>query len=187
MLRCPSWPRGLFLQQASPVQYASLLSLDSSVSYRVSQVLFGSGDALAQQAVDRRGLAKHDFARTGRMALYGGAVFGPVATKWFGILQRHVVLGSVATTTAARVAADQIVFAPVQLTCFLSSMALMEGTDPVEKWKHAFVPAYKANLAVWPFVQAVNFAFVPLELRILFVNVISLGWNCFLSMMNSSE
>ncbi|CAG8252511.1 unnamed protein product [Penicillium salamii] len=191
-----------------------------------SAVLFGSGDALAQQAVDRRGLAKHDFARTGRMALYGGgtfckspsnrpmlicvpisAVFGPVATKWFGILQRHVVLGSVATTTAARVAADQIVFAPIQLTCFLSSMALMEGTDPVEKWKNAFGPAYKANLAVWPFVQGVNFAFVPLELRVLVVNVISLGefhcersgcrwsvsltnligWNCFLSMMNSGE
>lgn len=36
------------------------------------QVLFGSGDALAQQAVDRRGLQKHDFGRTGRMALYGG-------------------------------------------------------------------------------------------------------------------
>ncbi|CAG8122850.1 unnamed protein product [Penicillium salamii] len=153
----------------------------------VALVLFGSGDALAQQAVDRRGLSKHDFARTGRMALYGGAVFGPVATKWFGILQRHVVLGSVATTTAARVAADQIVFAPIQLTCFLSSMALMEGTDPVEKWKNAFGPAYKANLAVWPFVQGVNFAFVPLELRVLVVNVISLGWNCFLSMMNSGE
>lgn len=37
-----------------------------------SQVLFASGDTLAQQAVDRRGLEKHDFARTGRMALYGG-------------------------------------------------------------------------------------------------------------------
>lgn len=103
------------------------------------------------------------------------AVFGPVATKWFGILQRHVVLGSVATATAARVAADQIVFAPIQLTCFLSSMAIMEGSDPVEKWKHAFGPAYKANLAVWPFVQGVNFAYVPLELRVLVVNVISLG------------
>ena len=38
----------------------------------MSQVLFGSGDVLAQQAVDRRGFGKHDMARTGRMALYGG-------------------------------------------------------------------------------------------------------------------
>lgn len=161
-----------------------------------TQVLFGSGDVLAQQAVDRRGLEKHDFARTGRMALYGGgtnaipirppkywsanhslppAVFGPVATTWFGILQRHVVLKGTATTTAARVAADQMFFAPIQLTCFLSSMAIMEGSDPIEKWKTAFAPAYKANLMVWPFVQGANFAFVPLELRVLVVNIVSLG------------
>lgn len=152
-----------------------------------SAVLFASGDALAQQAVDQRGLQKHDFGRTGRMALYGGAVFGPVATKWFGILQRHVVLNSTASTTLARVAADQVVFAPVQLTCFLTSMAIMEGSDPVQKWRKAFVPSYKANMMVWPFVQAANFAFVPLELRVLVVNVVSLGWNCFLSLLNSGE
>ncbi|KAJ5121019.1 uncharacterized protein N7515_008980 [Penicillium bovifimosum] len=152
-----------------------------------SAILFGSGDCLAQQAVDRRGLEKHDFARTGRMALYGGAVFGPVATTWFGILQRHVVLKSRAATTAARVTADQLLFTPVQLTCFLSSMAIMEGVSPVDRLKSAFVPAYKANLMVWPFVQSINFTFVPLELRVLVVNIISLGWNCFLSLMNSGE
>lgn len=27
---------------------------------------------MAQQAVERRGLAKHEFVRTGRMVLYGG-------------------------------------------------------------------------------------------------------------------
>ncbi|KAJ5761569.1 hypothetical protein N7533_003608 [Penicillium manginii] len=152
-----------------------------------SAVLFASGDTLAQQAVDRRGLEKHDFARTGRMALYGGAVFGPVATKWFGILQRHVVLNSTLTTTLARVGCDQFIFAPVQLTAFLSSMAIMEGSSPLEKLKHSWLPAYKANCMVWPFVQGVNFTFVPLELRVLVVNVVSLGWNCFLSLMNSDE
>lgn len=85
-------------------------------------------------------------------------------------------------------------------------MAIMEGVDPIEKWKTAFAPAYKANLMVWPFVQGANFAFVPLELRVLVVNIVSLGrcylgviplenesanfsagWNCFLSLVNSGE
>lgn len=35
-------------------------------------VLFGTGDVVAQQAVDKKGLKKHDLARTGRMVLYGG-------------------------------------------------------------------------------------------------------------------
>jgi protein Mpv17 len=109
------------------------------------------------------------------MALYGGAIFGPAATTWYGILQRHIVLKSTTSTTIARVAADQVLFAPVNITCFLSSMAIMEGNDPVEKWRSAFIPSYQANLIVWPFVQGANFAFVPLELRVLVVNVVSLG------------
>lgn len=35
-------------------------------------VLFGAGDALAQHAVEKRGLEKHSWARTMRMAGYGG-------------------------------------------------------------------------------------------------------------------
>lgn len=54
-------------------------------------------------------------------------------------------------------------------------MAIMEGIDPVEKWRHAFWPSYKANMMLWPFVQGVNFTLVPLELRVLVVNVVSLG------------
>jgi protein Mpv17 len=130
------------------------------------------------------------------------AVFGPVATLWFRFLQRNIVLKNQKTTIIARVAADQCLFAPAHLTFFLSSMAIMEGTDPVAKWKQSFLPGYKANLAVWPLVQGINFAFVPLELRVLVVNVISLGtcgsppssrtlltcllgWNCVLSVINS--
>lgn len=36
---------------------------------------------------------------------------------------------------------------------------------------------------MWPVAQAVNFALVPLQLRVLFVNVVALGWSMFLSSM----
>lgn len=39
------------------------------------QTLFGAGDVLAQQVVDKKGFDKHDYARTGRMVLYGGGSF----------------------------------------------------------------------------------------------------------------
>ncbi|ODM18235.1 Protein sym1 [Aspergillus cristatus] len=152
-----------------------------------SAILFGGGDVLAQQLVDRRGLEKHDIARTGRMALYGGAIFGPAATTWFGFLQHHVVLKNSKATIVARVAADQCLFTPTHLTCFLSSMAIMEGSDPIEKLRTTFWPSYKANLTIWPLVQGVNFTFVPLEYRVLAVNLVSLGWNCLLSMINSGD
>ncbi|KAF2112167.1 hypothetical protein BDV96DRAFT_498396, partial [Lophiotrema nucula] len=148
-------------------------------------VLFATGDVMAQQGVEKVGLNSHNYARTGRMALYGGAVFGPAATTWYGFLQRRINLSSTNRTIVARVAADQFVFAPVNLGFFLSSMAYMEGSSPKEKLKKAYKPGIVNNFLLWPWVQGVNFKFVPLEHRVFVVNIVALGWNCYLSYLNS--
>jgi protein Mpv17 len=83
-----------------------------------------------------------------------------------------------------RVAADQTFFASTNLFVFLSSMAIMEGTSPKDKLDSTYANALQKNWMVWPFVQAVNFKLVPLHHRVLVVNVISLGWNCYLSFLN---
>lgn len=38
---------------------------------------------------------------------------------------------------------------------------------------------------IWPLVQAVNFAFVPVPLQVLFVNVVGLAWGAVLSSVNA--
>ncbi|KAF2638218.1 hypothetical protein P280DRAFT_471339 [Massarina eburnea CBS 473.64] len=148
-------------------------------------VLFATGDTLAQQAVERRGIKKHDLSRTGRMAAYGGAIFGPAATKWYQFLARNINLRSNNGTIAARVACDQLIFAPTNMALFLSSMAYLEGASPKERLQKSYVTGMVKNCMVWPWVQAVNFRFVPLDMRVLVVNVVSLGWNCYLSFLNS--
>jgi hypothetical protein len=70
---------------------------------------------MAQQLVEKRGLDKHDPMRTLRMAGYGGIIFGPAATTWYGVLTKHVNLSSKNGTIAARVACDQLLFAPVNM------------------------------------------------------------------------
>ncbi|KAK3695046.1 hypothetical protein B0T22DRAFT_398098 [Podospora appendiculata] len=151
-----------------------------------TSILFGVGDVAAQQLVEKKGLEKHELARTGRMVLYGGAVFGPVAATWFKLLQRHVNFKSANATTLARVACDQLLFAPTFIGVFLGSMAVLEGGSPRDKLERSYAPALTTNWMIWPFVQMVNFKLVPLEHRLLFVNVISIGWNCYLSYLNST-
>jgi protein Mpv17 len=92
-------------------------------------VLSGTGDVLAQQAVERKG-ASHDvrvlvltparvfaeeatgqFARTARQAFWGGALLAPVVYRWYGALQRLPIRNARAATVA-KVALDQVVFAP---------------------------------------------------------------------------
>lgn len=187
----------------------------NSAELRASQVLFATGDTLAQQGVERRGLANQDLKRTGRMALYGGgtfpptfhlvltalshrpkplltqpstAIFGPAATTWFAFLQRRVIIGgnpSSNATILTRVAMDQFIFTPANLLCFLTSQAVMEGSSPKAKIESTYGTAITKNWMLWPWVQLVNFKVVPLEHRVLVVNVVSLGWNCYLSYLNS--
>jgi len=148
-------------------------------------ILFATGDVLAQQAVEKKSIQKHEFARTFRMALYGGAIFGPAATTWFKFLQNNVVLKNKNLEIAARVAADQTLFAPTNLFVFLNTMAIMEGSSPKDKLEKSYSTALQKNWMVWPAVQAVNFKLVPLEHRVLVVNVVSIGWNCYLSYISS--
>ncbi|KAJ0330055.1 hypothetical protein COL5a_003888 [Colletotrichum fioriniae] len=119
------------------------------------------------------------------MALYGGVIFGPVATTWFKFLQNNIVLKNKNAEMLARVAVDQGVFAPVMISVFLSSMATLEGGSIKEKLDKNYKTALTSNYMLWPFVQVVNFKFVPLHHRVLFVNVISIGWNSYLSFLNS--
>jgi len=149
-------------------------------------ILFATGDVLAQQAVEGVGVEKHNYVRTRNMALYGGFVFGPAATTWYKVLQK-IKLKNPNTTIAARVLADQVFFASTNLAVFLSSMAYMEGSDPKAKLQSTYVEVLKKNWMIWPGVQAINFKLVPLEHRVLVVNVVSLGWNCYLSYVNSKK
>jgi protein Mpv17 len=102
-------------------------------------------------------------------------------------LQNKVVLKNKNTEILARVACDQGIFAGANLFVFLSSMAIMEGTSPKDKLEKSYWPALTTNWMIWPFVQAINFKLVPLHHRVLVVNVVSLGWNCYLSYLNSKQ
>jgi protein Mpv17 len=139
-------------------------------------VLFATGDIMAQQGVEGKGMDEHSLARTGRMALYGGCVFGPGATLWYQFLQRKIVIPNKPNLEiVARVATDQTLFASTNLFLFLSSMAMMEGNDPKQALRDKYVTAVKKNWMVWPGVQFTNFKYVPLEHRVLVVNIVSLG------------
>lgn len=158
--------------------------------------LFAAGDVIAQQAVERQldedGRPIHNPYRTLRMAIYGGGVFGPLVVNWYKFLQTAVrIPSSPNLEIVSRVALDQVVFTPVNLTLFFSSMATMEGImgddgkgkgpgfgtreRVSKKLRDRWLQGLKANWTLWPGVQLVNFKFVPLEHRVLVVNLVSLG------------
>ncbi|SAL95051.1 hypothetical protein [Absidia glauca] len=149
--------------------------------------LFGAGDLIAQQAVEQRGTAHHDYMRTGRMMLFGGAVAGPTLSTWYRFLEHNVKASTPFKALVKKVAIDQVLFAPVFIGVFFSTQGLFEGKslDQIkEKLDHGYTTAVVNNYKLWPAVQFFNFYFVPLNHRLMVTNVVALGWNSYLSWIN---
>lgn len=81
-------------------------------------------------------------------------------------------------------AADQLFFAPIGLgVYFLATSKLLEKVDNGRGYRKALM----ANYAIWPWLQLINFSFIPLQLRIPFIGFASIGWNAYLSKLRFSE
>lgn len=152
-------------------------------------VLFATGDTIAQQLVEKRG-RNHDYVRTGRLALYGGAVFSPLASIWFGRVLERVQFSSKTANIATKVALDQGIASPAFVAAFFSITTLMAGGTPQEakqKVQDNWWPTLKTAWGLWIPVQTLNMALVPVSSRLLFVNVVSIFWNTFLSMKSAGK
>lgn len=84
----------------------------------------------------------------------------------------------------AKVAADGIVFGPLDLLIFFSYMGFASGRsiDQVKEGvKRDFLPALLVGGTVWPLVQIANFRYVPVRYQLLYVNLFCLLDSSFLS------
>lgn len=45
----------------------------------------------------------------------------------------------------------------------------------------------KGSWKVWPLAHAINFRFIPSSQRVLYINSIQIGYNCFLSIISSRD
>ncbi|KAI8067455.1 hypothetical protein BC940DRAFT_333479 [Gongronella butleri] len=152
--------------------------------------LFGTGDVLAQQAVEQKGLQDHDYNRTLRMVGFGGLAAGPALSNWYRFLEHNVKRSTPLKTLVTKVAIDQFTFAPCFIAFFFSAQGAMEGQSLAqikEKLQHSYPNALMNNYKLWPAVQLANFYFVPLQHRLLVVNLIALGWNSYLSWANQQS
>jgi protein Mpv17 len=79
---------------------------------------------------------------------------------------------------------DQLVFAPPFVATLLAAFTLTQGkgTEGVKRkldkdWWNTLV----ANWKIWPAVQMITFSVLPLKLRVVFVQIVAVGWNSYLA------
>lgn len=79
---------------------------------------------------------------------------------------------------------------PAYVTLFYSYMRCLEGGTPaqaIERVREKFWPTVVAGTFFWPPANVLNFTCVPANQRVLYVGVVGLLWNAFLSWKNSEE
>lgn len=90
-----------------------------------------------------------------------------------------------------KVMLDQFCYSPISLFCFFTygTMVLENGTwdDTKDKLRRIYLKTLVVNYSVWFPVQFVNFLLVPRDFQVPFSSSVSVLWNCFLSMRNSTS
>lgn len=146
-------------------------------------VLSVLGDLVAQRIAARRAGVPFslDGRRTAAVGAWAFCFMGPVLHHWFGALDR-VFVGRGRAAVGAKVACDQLLFAPPFNAAFIGGVGALEGeTRVVARVRGAIGETLRANWMLWPAAQAVNFALVPREWQMIYVNTVALGWSVALA------
>eukprot|EP00210_Caulerpa_lentillifera_P009142 g8716.t1 len=150
------------------------------------------GDILAQfisskHPTKMKAPFKLDVTRTARIALFGGVVNGPLGHVWYTVLDRFVLPSNPThpISIVVKCVLDQMIMAPIGTALFFSSMKCLEMKPMMcqEELKMKFIPSLLASYRLWPAAHLVNFAMIPSNFRILYINVVAVFWSAALSSM----
>ena len=182
-MRCSFWRRYEELLLSRPVLVKALTSF----------VGFVLGDVLTQCFIQRSRssstLSSFDWMRLLRLASFGLLVHGPSSHVFYGALDRRIP-GTSSGIVIAKVTIDQLFWSPCFSVLFFgyTSALEMRGTQyVVEKIQAESFVQVVGSWHVWPVAHAINFRVVPTEQRVLFINSVQVGYNCFLSFIANRD
>jgi len=93
-------------------------------------------------------------------------------------------------TALKKLALDELLYDPFCIVLFFTVISILEGKN-LSQVKDKIVKEYwvtqKMSWRIWPIVQLINFAVVPGNLRILFINLVSFFWGIFLQIRAGAQ
>jgi len=98
--------------------------------------------------------------------------------------------GTSAKVVFTKVFIDQVLWNPIFGIMFFSYVALLEAKGlayVIDKTKNELLTQVTGSWKVWPLAHTINFRFVPSSQRVLYINTIQIGYNCFLSLISNRQ
>lgn len=153
----------------------------SCTTFTITDVIAQSRERRASTARTTSRRPQHDVMRTVRSGAFGLLWLGPLnhifwgRTKPFGL--EYWFPGPSWPAVMSRVAIDQATNMPLNMVAFLAWPHLLQGefAAAISNVRQSFWPSFTFALSIWPWVHPLSFRYVPLEHRLLVLNVCSLG------------
>ena len=172
--------------------YLAALEADPlPVKMATAACVIGAGDATAQLIQNERKKLP-DAARVARWAFFGLVLQAPWNHVWQNILEGALPATASPWTavTFEKVALDQGLQAPAFTALVFIFFAVLEGSGfrgGVAACEKDLGPTILKNWLVFVPATFINLGFVPLELRVLFINVVFFFWVIFLSLLINND
>lgn len=179
---------GVISLQSLGSKYASALAkYPIRTKSATAGVIFGLSDYLAQKLEGRdKPDTKLNGARLIMSVLVGCCYFGPAAHYWYEMIFQ-LLPGTSLASTLQKAAMGQLIFGPTFTSVFFASSLLQSGQFTVGTWlskiRRDLPGAWLAGVGFWPLVDLVSYSSVPPAYIPLCVNLCSLVWTVYLSLV----
>lgn len=149
--------------------------------------IFGLSDYLAQTIEGSKDdKASLDWTRLVSTTLVGLLYFGPAAHYWYEWIFR-LLPGIGLASTLYKAFWGQLLFGPSFTCIFFAASLLQSGDFSLKAWwnkiRNDLPGAWLAGVGYWPIVDLISYSVIPVKLIPLFVNMASLVWTVYLSLV----
>jgi len=155
-----------------------------------SGVAYTIGDFVSQ-VYQGRTLDTIDLKRSARSGAAGFIGHGPLCHYWMLFMENNLDFGGAWWGTGVKVLADQTVWSiylNAMYSFLIGSLALRSPKDVWQDVKATSWPALRTSWRFWPFVHCISFSHaVPLDLKLLWVDVMEIVWVTLLSKVANDD
>ncbi|EGG14075.1 pmp22 family protein [Cavenderia fasciculata] len=154
--------------------------------------LYFISDTISQHLENRKKASdewKFDYVRAFKFSVFGFVITGPTFHFWYHILDTSFPK-KVFSHVIIKAALDQIICAPIFDAVFFMGMGVLDGKskeDIYTKLKNDWLRTYLVDCAVWPICNIVSFRYISNKQRVLFMNIVNIGWAAFLASINAGH
>eukprot|EP00526_Cylindrotheca_closterium_P017127 CAMPEP_0113621948 /NCGR_PEP_ID=MMETSP0017_2-20120614/11233_1 /TAXON_ID=2856 /ORGANISM="Cylindrotheca closterium" /LENGTH=316 /DNA_ID=CAMNT_0000531739 /DNA_START=71 /DNA_END=1021 /DNA_ORIENTATION=+ /assembly_acc=CAM_ASM_000147 len=163
-----------------------------STKAATSATVYSIGDIIAQKSegfADDQGL---DVVRIARSGLAGGIGHGPLSHFWYNLSEdffNNILHVTAWWSFLPKIAVDQTVWGPIWNSSYIFLLGLMKQ-ETVEKMiddaASSTIPLFFDGLKLWPLAHCVTYGLIPVENRLLWVDLVEILWVVILATKASS-